>query len=110
MTFKADAQTIAGAIAEGVKPRYSGSANDVKELESLIIDGVKSKGGQATKGTIFRFDCTSEGVSVSVDGKMQGTAKFEGIGSAFVDVFMDDKPVSPQLIDSCLNTWCGSNL
>ena len=110
MTFKADAATIAGAIGEGVKPRYSGSAADVKELETLIINGVKSKGGQAKKGTVFRFDCTEEGVSVSVDGNLQGTAKFRGMGSAFVDVFVDGKAVSPQLIDSCLDTWCGCNL
>ncbi|KAL7540232.1 hypothetical protein ACHAXR_009958 [Thalassiosira sp. AJA248-18] len=110
MVFKADGQTIAGAIAEGVKPRYSGPATDVKELESLIIEGVKGKGGQATKGTVFRFDCTEKGVRVSVDGNEQGMAIFEGMGSAFVDVFMDTKAVSPPLIDSCLNTWCGSGL
>mmetsp|Transcript_10705 Transcript_10705/g.22994 ORF Transcript_10705/g.22994 Transcript_10705/m.22994 type:complete len:1161 (+) Transcript_10705:103-3585(+) len=108
MVFKADAQTIAGAIAEGVKPRYRGPASDVKELESLIINGVKSKGGQATKGTVFRFECTGEGVGVSVDGNLQGVANFEGMGSAFVDVFTDSNAVSPQLVDSCLNTWCGS--
>eukprot|EP00571_Detonula_confervacea_P004338 CAMPEP_0172320844 /NCGR_PEP_ID=MMETSP1058-20130122/41591_1 /TAXON_ID=83371 /ORGANISM="Detonula confervacea, Strain CCMP 353" /LENGTH=1076 /DNA_ID=CAMNT_0013036199 /DNA_START=99 /DNA_END=3329 /DNA_ORIENTATION=+ len=110
MVFKADAQTIAGAIAEGVKPRYSGSPSNVKELETLIIEGVKSKGGQATKGTIFRFDCTGDGVRVSVDGNNQGVASFEGMGSALVDVFLDDKAVSPQLVDSCLDTWCGSGL
>jgi hypothetical protein len=110
MVFKADAKTIAGAIADGIKPRYTGPAADVKELESLIIDGVKSKGGQATKGTLFRFDCTTEGVRVSVDGHVQGTATYEGMGSAFVDVFTDDKAVSSQLIESSLNTWCGSTL
>ena len=110
MTFKADGATIGGAIAEGVQPRYNGSPSDVKELESLIIEGVKVKGGQATKGTIFRFDCTQEGVKVSVDGNEQGVARFDGIGSALVDVFMDDKAVSPQLVDSCLDTWSGSGL
>ena len=110
MTFKADGATIGGAIAEGVQPRYNGSPSDVKELEALIIDGVKNKGGQATKGTIFRFDCTHEGVKVSVDGNEQGIARFDGIGSALVDVFMDDKAVSPQLVDSCLDTWCGTNM
>lgn len=110
MVFKADAQTIAGALAGSVKPRYDGPPANVKELEALISEGVKNKGGQATKGTVFRFDCTNEGVSVSVDGRMEGMARFEGMGSAFVDVFLDDKAVSPQLVDSCLNTWCGSNL
>ena len=105
MTFKADGAAIGGAIAEGVQPRYNGSPSDVKELESLIIEGVKSQGG-CRKGTIFRFDCTQEGVKVSVDGNEQGMARFDGIGSALVDVFMDDKAVSPQLVDSCLDTWC----
>ena len=110
MTFKADGATIAEAIADGVKPRYSGSPSDVTELENLIIEGVKGKGGQATKGTIFRFDCTKEGVTVSVDGTEQGVANFDGIGSALVDVFMDDNAVSSQLVESCLDTWPGSGL
>lgn len=110
LVFKADAKTIAGAIADSVKPRYSGAASDVNELESLIFEGVKSKGGTAIKGTVFRFDCTESGVTVSVDGNEQGQVESEGIGSAFVDVFMDDKAVSPQLIDSCLDTWCESGL
>ena len=110
MVFKADAATIAGAIAEGVKPRYSGPAADVKELENLIIQGVRSKGGQATKGTIFRFDCTTGGVRVSVDGNEQGMASFNGMGSSLVDVFLDEKAVSPQLISSCLDSWSGSGL
>jgi len=110
MTFKADGKTIAGAIAESVKPRQGGSGSDVKDLENFIVQGVSAKGGQATKGTIFRFDCTEEGVSVSVDGSAQGTVKSDGIGSALVDVFMDDKAVSPQLVNSCLDTWCGKDL
>ena len=107
MTFKADSATLAGAIADSIKPRYEGSDADVKGLETLIVDGVS---GQAIKGTILRFDCSEDGVSVSIDGVLQGTAKFKGLGSSFVDVFLDDKAVSPQLVDSCLHTWCGSNL
>ena len=110
MTFKADAETIAGAIADSVKPRYSGSPSDVKKLETLIVEGVRSTGGKTTKGTTFRFDCTENGVKVSVDGNEQGLASFQGIGSAFVDVFMDEKAVSPQLIESCLDTCRGNSL
>jgi hypothetical protein len=110
MTFKADGKTIAEAIADSVKPRQGGSGSDVKELENLIVQGVAAKGGRATKGTVFRFDCTEEGVSVSVDGIAQGTVRSAGIGSALVDVFTDDKAVSPQLVDSCLDTWGGKDL
>jgi len=49
-------------------------------------------------------------VSVSVNGQMQGTASFDGLGSAFVDVFVDDNAVSPTLVDSCLDTWTGVSL
>ena len=105
MTYSAGAEKSGGAIAESVKPRYNGPAADVSVLESLIVEGVNKKGGQATKGTIFRFDCSAEGVAVSVDGSMQGTAKFDGMGSAFVDVFLDDNAVSPTLVSSCMDTW-----
>lgn len=110
MTFKADGKTIAGAIADSVKPRYGGSEANVSELESLIFEGVKSKGGQASKGTVFRFDCSAEGVAVSVDGNIQGQVECDTLGSAFVDVFMDDKAVSPKLVDSCIESWSGSGL
>jgi hypothetical protein len=68
MTYNAGAEKIAGAIAESVKPRYNGNPSDISELEALIVKGVKMKGGQASKGTIFRFDCSQEGVRVCVDG------------------------------------------
>ena len=108
MVFKADAKTVAEAIADSVKQRYGGSQSDVKELESLIFEGIKSqKGGQASKGTTLRFDCSENGVSVSIDDVVQGTANFKGLASAMVDVYMDEKAVSPQLVDSCLDTWRG---
>ena len=73
-------------------------------MESLIIDGVNKVGGQASKGTTFRFDCTSDGVSVSVNDSQQGTVAFDRLGSSFA-VFMDDNAVSPTLVDNCLDTW-----
>ncbi|KAL7548003.1 hypothetical protein ACHAWF_011279 [Thalassiosira exigua] len=107
MVYSASAEKIAGAIAESVKPRYSGPTSDIDVLESLIVDGVNKIGGQATKGTVFRFDCSEEGVSVSVNGSYQGVAGAKGLGSAFVDVFVDNKAVSPSLVDNCLDTWSG---
>ncbi|KAL7523389.1 hypothetical protein ACHAXR_000155, partial [Thalassiosira sp. AJA248-18] len=65
-------------------------------------------GGQAIKGTVFRFDCSQEGVSVSVDGTVQGVAGFDGLGSSFVDVFMDASAVSPTLVESCVENWSNS--
>eukprot|EP00985_Skeletonema_marinoi_P026459 scaffold20508_cov99-Skeletonema_marinoi.AAC.1 len=110
MAFKADAKTISQAIAKSAARRYSGPEADVAVLEELIFDGVQSKGGQATKGMKFRFDCSQEGVSVCVDGDDQGEVLCEGLGAAFVDVFMDEKAVSPQLVNNCLDTWCGSGI
>ncbi|EJK65539.1 hypothetical protein THAOC_13586 [Thalassiosira oceanica] len=74
----------------------------------MITEGVNRVGGQAVKGTVFRFDCTSRGVAVSVNGLSQGSASFEGLGAAFVDVFMDDDAVSPTLVESCLSMWSGA--
>lgn len=108
MVYSVGAEKIAGAIAESVKPRYSGSAADVSELEAMIVDGVNSIGGQASKGTVFRFDCSQEGVGVSVNGRLQGVANFDGLGSAFVDVFMDTNAVSPTLVDNCIDSWSSS--
>ena len=105
MTFSASAEKIAGAIAESVKPRYNGDSSDIDDLEALIVKGVNKKGGHASKGTIFRFDCSGDGVSVSVDGVVEGQASYKDMGSSFVDVFMDDNAVSPSLIDSCVKTW-----
>ena len=102
MILQADSETIAEAIAESVKLRYGGSHADVEYLQTLIADGVKESGGQVTKGTILQFDCTEEGVSVSVNSAMQGTAKFKDLGSAFVDVFVDSDTVSPSLVENCI--------
>ena len=105
MVYSVSAEKIASAIAESVRPRYQGSPSDIRELESLIIKGVNEFGGQASKGTTFQFECTSQGVLITVNDSLQGGATFEGLGSAFVDVFMDEGAVSPTLVDSCLKTW-----
>ena len=105
MVYSAGAEKVAGAIGESVKPRYSGNPADIRKLEALIVEGVNGIGGQATKGTSFRFDCSREGVGVSVNGMEQGVAAFNGLGSAFVDVYMDVNSVSPTLKDSCMSTW-----
>ncbi|KAL7450195.1 hypothetical protein ACHAWC_002152 [Mediolabrus comicus] len=107
MVYSAGAEKIAGAISESVKPRHNGDPSDIGVLCVGVVDCKRSErhGGQAIKGTIFRFDCSKEGVSVSVNGAEQGMASFEGLGSAFVDVFMDSNSVSPTLKDSCVKTW-----
>ena len=105
MVYKADATTIAAAISDSVKSRYTGPVANIEKLESLITQGVQSKGGYATKGTILQFDCSVRGVTVSVDGSDQGEVLCDSIGGAFVDVFMDDQAVSPRLVDSCIDTW-----
>lgn len=109
MIHRADAKTVAKAIADSVKVRYSGSLSDIKELESLISKGIMKIGGQATKGTVLQFDCSEDGVSVSVDGALQGlTSSKDMMASAFVDVYLDEKAVSPTLVDSCLD-WRGKD-
>jgi len=105
MVYKVDAKTIATAIADGVKPRFNGIVANIEQLESLIFQGVESKGGYATKGTQLKFECSAEGVTVSVDNILQGKVDCNSLGGALVDVFMDDQAVSPTLIANCIDTW-----
>lgn len=91
MVYKADAKTIAAAISDSLKSRYNGPVAYVEQLEVLIREGVNNKGGYATKGTILRFDCSTNGIGISIDGNTQGHVMCEDIGRAFVDVFTDDQ-------------------
>jgi hypothetical protein len=110
MAYKADAKIVAETIADSVKSRYGGSLSDVKELEALILKGIMQKGGQATKGTVLQFDCSEDGVRVSVDGVLQGITSSKGMmASAFVDVYLDEQAVSTSLVDSCLDSWRGKD-
>uniref|UniRef100_A0A7S4N8E4 Chalcone isomerase domain-containing protein n=1 Tax=Odontella aurita TaxID=265563 RepID=A0A7S4N8E4_9STRA len=106
MNFKVGAEKIASSLAESVAPRHS-SAGEVEDLKKKIFDGVSATSkGAATKGTEFQFDCTEEGISVTVDGKSQGTIPSAGLGKAFCDVYLDDNGVSPALKDSCVENFC----
>lgn len=108
MAFKAGADAMASAIAESVAPRHRGEKSAVEELKVLIFDGVKAKGGTATKGTTILFECRpGEGVGVSVDGTLVGEVQSDDLGAAFCEVFLDDKAVSPALRDNCLQNCCG---
>lgn len=102
MTFKASAETMAGAIADSVSPRHTGDRSDVDTLKKIILEGVKKvkKGGAATKGTSFRFDCAQDVLSVSVDGEMVGSLISQSLPGAFCDIYLDDKAVSPALRES----------
>lgn len=102
MNFKVGAEKMASAIAESVNPRSS-DKTAVETLKKLILDGVASKGA-ATPGTILQFDCSEEGVKVSVDGSVIGTAP--GLRQAFCDVYLDDKGVSPAFRKSCVENSC----
>ena len=102
MNFKVGAEKMAAAIAESVNPRASNKAQ-VETLKKLILDGVAAKGA-ATPGTTLKFDCSDEGVKVSVDSKVIGVAP--GLKKAFCEVYLDDKCVSPALRNSCVENCC----
>lgn len=106
MNFKVGAEKIASSLAESVAPRHNDAA-EVEDLKKRIFDGVAATSkGAAVKGTEFQFDCTEEGISVSVDGKSQGTIPSVGLGKAFCDVYLDEDGVSPALKDSCVENFC----
>ena len=110
MVYSATAHEIATAIAQSLKPRHQGSSSQLEELESLIIDGINESTSKfSTMGASLQFDCSSRGLSVSVNGSPQGSIKSEEIGSAFVDIYMDSNTVSPTLIESCVKTWSGED-
>ena len=102
MNFKVGAEKMASAIAESVEPRAS-DKGAVETLKKLIVDGIASKGA-AVPGTKIQFDCSEDGVKVSVDGKEVGSAP--GLCQAFCDVYLDDNAVSPALRDSCVENCC----
>ena len=93
---------IAGAFADSLGSRHGGPDSDIEGLRKLIGEGVNMFGGHATKGTTFRFDCSKEGVAVTVNGLTQGTASAKGLGSALVDVFLDAGTVCPTLVEDCI--------
>lgn len=103
MNFKVGAEKMAAAIAESVLPRASSKKKEIDTLKQFILDGVSSKGA-ATPGMALRFDCSEDGVKVSVDGRVIGTAP--GLQQAFCDVYLDDNCVSPALQSSCIDTYC----
>lgn len=102
MNFKVGAEKMAAAIAESVNPRASDKAQ-VETLKKLILDGVAAKGA-ATPGTTLQFDCSDEGVKVSVDSKEIGVVP--GLKKAFCEVYLDDNCVSPALRNSCVENCC----
>lgn len=105
INFKVGAEKMASAIAESVAPRHSGSPHEVESLKTKIFDGVAKKGA-AVKGTSLQFDCSKEGVGVTVDGKSQGVVASSGLAAAFCDVYLDNKCVSPPLRESILENCC----
>lgn len=105
MNFKVGAEKMANAIAESVSPRYSGDPGDVEDLKGLIVKGVAPM-GNVKKGNKLQFDCSQDGIAVAVDGNSQGSVSSCELASAFCDVYLDDKSVSPTLRDRCINECC----
>eukprot|EP00546_Thalassionema_frauenfeldii_P009983 CAMPEP_0178923438 /NCGR_PEP_ID=MMETSP0786-20121207/16719_1 /TAXON_ID=186022 /ORGANISM="Thalassionema frauenfeldii, Strain CCMP 1798" /LENGTH=181 /DNA_ID=CAMNT_0020597933 /DNA_START=135 /DNA_END=680 /DNA_ORIENTATION=- len=103
MNFKVGAEKMASAIAESVAPRHSGSETEISDFKSMIANGIS---GAAKKGTTFQFDCSEDGLKVTVDGKDQGVVPSAGLAQAFCDVYLDDKAVSPALRKSCVENLC----
>eukprot|EP00956_Cyclotella_meneghiniana_P004774 scaffold5874_cov29-Cyclotella_meneghiniana.AAC.5 len=102
MNFKVGAEKMASAIAESVEPRTSDKGG-VETLKQLLVDGIASKGA-AVPGTKIQFDCSGDGIKVSVDDKEVGVVP--GLCESFCDVYLDDKAVSPALRDSCVDNCC----
>jgi len=106
MAFSVGAETMSSTIAESVGQRYRDGPMEVTELKDLIFAGVKAK-GSATKGTTFLFECSSDnGLTVSVDGEVQGTVNSVELASAFVNVYLDEKGASPSLKENILQYCC----
>lgn len=106
MSMKAGAAKISGGIAKSLNPRHKGDAGEVDQLSDLIMKGCEAKGGAATKGTTFQFDCSPSGVDVTVDGKAQGSVPSASLSKAFCGIYLDDNTVSPALRENCLANWC----
>lgn len=103
MSMKVGAEKMASAIADSVAPRHKGNKKDVEDLKEIIVQGCD---GAAVKGTTLEFECTGKAVDVSVNGKAKGSVSSAPLSSAFCDVYLDNKCVSPPLRNSILNECC----
>lgn len=108
MAFKVGAEKMASAISDSVAPRYHGSnKGDVDKLRQLLVQGIPGETG-ASKGTTLQFDCSSDGISVAVNGKKTGKVQSKELSRSFCDVYLDAKCVSPALVESCLQNCCAA--
>ena len=81
-----------------------------RRLEDAMKDcdvflGVSAKGA-VKKGDKIQFDCSEEGIAVSCFGKSQGNVPSSELAASFCDVYLDEKSVSPTLLDCCLTECC----
>lgn len=86
------ASDISDALGEALKPKM-GKASD--EFQQFILDMVGS--GRLEKGSDMYITCKGEKLSASLTGgKDSSSISLKGLCRAIFEVYLGDKPVSPQ--------------
>lgn len=92
-----DADTLYGALEEGLKANHS--AAEWAELKvpvdqlAALMKGI----GQVREGDTVALDMTAEGVVVTLNGNPRGKVVAQGLSKALLKIWLGDKPVDASL-------------
>jgi len=93
--------TMAGAIADSVKPRMKGKdSTQLKDFQNILISSLKDG---AKSGMTLSFEGTSS-LTVKINGNKKGEVKSPTLCKAFLDVYVGKDCVSSSLKSSLANT------
>ncbi|GMI09024.1 hypothetical protein TrLO_g4752 [Triparma laevis f. longispina] len=94
---------MASALSSSLSSRFK-EKDSIQQLSDIIVYGA-SKQKKVGKGTIFQFNCTPSKIDVSINNDDCGSTEAEGIGKAFVDIYLDEKGVSKGLKEDLIENW-----
>lgn len=92
-----DADTLIGALKEGLLNNHSPAELAKLKPEIDQFEGVMRGVGNARKGDLITIDFTVDGTSVAFNGQSRGSVAGEAFARALLKVWLGDKPVDTDL-------------